>query len=241
MKKDKNIIDEAPVPDNGTDAPVSSDTKKKNKKQKIVLICVFLGFCIVGALSWFLLYGLPEKNSNPMFDPERLEEKDAIGMYGSTQSYIFYPIDHDLDIMTEKEYLDLDRNLYYTRGSETVAVTEDSYKYYSDDVLFFVEYFKLATAGEYEKYNALFTENYYESNEAYYSFTQQMIYDMHIEKLDEDNRDGTDYYTYNVSYRIHKNNGTFRNDIESDASKKLLYTLVEENGTILIDSINYYK
>lgn len=237
MKKDKTINDELPVPE--TEKTADNTDKKDNKKKKIAVIAALLSLCVIGGLSWFLLYGLPEKDQNPMFDKEKQEE--IIGMYGSTQTYLYYPIDYDLDIMSEKEYLDLDRNIYYTKGSETIALTPETLSLYPDDVVFFTSYFDLAIKGEYQKYNALFTENYYESNEPYYSFTQQMIYDIHIEKLAEGKAGDNDSYTYNVSYKIHRNNGTFRNDIDSDGSKTLCYTLVKVDGKILIDSINYYK
>ena len=99
----------------------------------------------------------------------------------------------------------------------------------------------ISIGGEYNEYNKLFTEEYYKSNEPYYSFTQQMIYDIRIERLSETVIDGEDVFYYNVSYKIHKNNGTFRNDIGSDGSKTLCFKLVNKNGTILIDSINYYQ
>lgn len=233
MKKINKIQSEMPVTDDSV-----TENKPKSKK-KVAIIAIIASLCVIGGLSWFLLYGLPEKEENPMFDPNKQEE--IIGMYGSTQTFLFYPIDHDLDVMTEKEYLDLDRNIYYTKGAETVALTVEDYDSYPEDVLFFIDYFDYAISGNYSEYNALFTENYYESNDPYYSFTQQMIYDIRIEKLSEDTKDGKDIFCYDVSYRIHKNNGTFRNDIDSDGSKTLFFTLVKENDKILIDSINYYK
>ena len=39
---------------------------------------------------------------------------------------------------------------------------------------------------------------------------------------------------------IHRNDGTFRNDIDSDASKTLYFELIEENGVVKIDRITYY-
>ncbi len=235
MKEKKIVVDESPV----LDTTENAVDKKDNKKKKIAILITVGCLILVGGISWFFLYALPEKDQNPMFDPEKQEE--IIGMYGSTQQHLYYPIDYDIDIMTEKEYLELDRNIYYKKGAETVALSVTDYDTYTDDVLFFIDYFDLATKGLYNEYNALFSENYYKSNEPYYSFTQQMIYDINIEKLGQESSDAKEYYYFNVSYRIHKNNGTFRNDIDSDGSKTLFFTLVEENGTILIDSINYYK
>ena len=235
--KDTNLnTSEAPVPA----AETANASTKNTKKKKIAIISVFLSLCILGAVSWVLLYlvDFSSTNKNPMFQSDKKGGID--GMYGNTQTYIFYPIDRDLDIMTDKDYLDLDRSLYYTKGAETYAIDKENVRDLTDDIKFFIKYFDLAIAGNYTSYNKLFTEKYYKSNEAYYSFTQQMIYDMHIEKLGEKAVDGKTEFYYDVSYKIHKNNGTFRNDIESDASKTLFFTLVETDSGILIDSIDYY-
>lgn len=232
--KKHSINNEIPEPEL-TSVTVNKNTSKKKK----AIIIAFATLCLIGIISFVVLYLIPEnKDTNPMFDSEKQEE--IIGMYGSTQTYLYYPIDHDLDVMTDKEYLGLDRSIYYTKGAETIALAEKDMGSYSDDVKFFVNYFDLAIKGNYEAYNALFTENYYESNEPYFSFTQQMIYDMHIEKLGEGTERGMSAYYYNVSYKIHRNNGTFRNDIGSDGYKTLYFTLVKEDAKILIDSIKYY-
>lgn len=238
MKKiKKDNIDESPILE---DADTKNESvEKSKKKKKVAVLSAFLVLCVLGAVSFVLLYCIPEKDVNPMFDSEKQDE--IIGMYGSTQSYIYYPIDHNLQVMNEREYLDLDRNIYYTKGAETIALTDEDFSNHTADVQFFKNYFNFAIMGEYESYNSLFTDNYYESNEPYYSFTQQMIYDIKIEKLGEGTVRGMDSYSYNVSYKIHKNNGTFRNDIGSDGSKTLNFTLVDQDGTILIDSIDYYK
>lgn len=234
MENKKQIIDETPELDT-----TPAEKKPATKKKKLAIIITFAALILVGGLSWFFLYGMPEKNINPMFSQDKQDE--IIGMYGSTQSYIYYPIDYDLDIMTEAEYLDLDRNIYYTENSETFSLNEYPLEEMDLDMQFFFKYFELAIDGDYNEYNKLFTEKYYESNEPYYSFTQQMIYDIRLERLGEKVVDGEDVFYYNVSYRIHKNNGTFRNDIGSDGAKTLCFTLVERDGKILIDAISYYK
>ena len=44
---------------------------------------------------------------------------------------------------------------------------------------------------------------------------------------------------YYVSYAIFDNDGTFRRDVASDASRVLIFTLVSEGGELKIDSIGY--
>lgn len=231
------VIDETPEIDT-TPAPEAESEKpprKKLSKKKTIILCSICGLLIAGTLSILFLYILNNPNVNPM-----LQKNGILGMYGNTKTYIHYPIDHNYDIMSDLEYLDLDRRLYLKLGSETIAVDEYPKEDMGEDVLFFVNYFDLAIAGDYNAYNKLFTDNYYKYNEPYSSFTMQMIYDMNVEKLGESTADGETVYYYNVSYKIHKNNGTFRNDIGSDGCKTLHFTLIKKDGKILIDSIKYY-
>ena len=238
MKINTNKDNELPILDTESDGEEKAFVDKSNKKKKVIIISVIAGLALLGILSWFFLYGMPSMNKNPMFSQEKQDE--IIGMYGSTKTYIYYPVDYELDIMTEPEYLDLDRNVYFTEGAETYSINDLPREDLDSDVIFFLNYFDLAIAGNYDAYNKLFTENYYKSNEPYYSFTQQMIYEIHLEKLGSETKGEQNIYYYDVSYKIHKNNGTFRNDIGCDGSKTLFFTLIEENGSILIDSINYY-
>lgn len=209
---------------------------KSNKNKKIAIVCVFLILCLFGSIGWYLIYAKPDMLNQTLQDIRT----HITGMYGCEQSYIYYPIDHDLDITTVKEYMELDRDIHYKNGSETIMITDANLEFYDKDVQFFKTYFDCAIRGDYEAYNALFTPHYYETNEPYYSFTQQMIYDIEIEKLSEAESTQGTVYAYNVSYKIYRNNGTFRNDIGSDGAKTLYFELLESDNTVLIDRITYY-
>ena len=122
-------------------------------------------------------------------------------------------------------------------------VLEDEMNDYNEAVRFFVEYFETVIAGDVDTYNSYFSDEYYKIYEPYSLFAPQMIYDIEVEQLSEKiNSDGTTDWTFNVKYKIYKNDGTFRNDIPSDASKTLYYELsADKNGNVLIDYITYYK
>lgn len=167
------------------------------------------------------------------------EEKMPTNMYSDElHSYIFYEPDYSLDVTTVDEYMERDRLLYFKNGAEEFGIDGDAEKY-GKDVLFFQKYFELVIGGKWEEYNGLFTDLYFETNKPKGRFAPQMIYDMRIEKLWE-KEDTDERLAYNVSYRIYKNNGTFRNDIDSDASKTLYFELVLEDGEYKIDRITYY-
>lgn len=214
--------------------PVREKAAKQAKKKKMII--GIAAVTLLGAVSWALL-------ENPqLFEPE--EETKATSMYSDEiKSYIFYPSNYTLDVTTDETYMGLDRYVYYKNGGETIAVTDENYAQYGKAVEFFGSYFETIIAGDTETYNTYFTDHYYESNEPYTLFAPQMLYDILIEQLSQtENPDGTVLYTFNVSYKIHRNDGTFRNDIDSDASKTLYFELIgDANGTIKIDRITYYR
>ncbi len=74
-------------------------------------------------------------------------------------------------------------------------------------------------------------------------FAPQMIYDIHIDQLSESTDSaGVTTWTFEVGYKIYRNDGTFRNDIPSDGSRPLIFTLIgDARGNVLIDSIERYR
>jgi hypothetical protein len=67
-------------------------------------------------------------------------------------------------------------------------------------------------------------------------FTMQMVYDISLRP--HANADGEKSYI--VNYKILKNNGTFRRDIGSDEGREYLFTLVEEQGKLVILEMGPY-
>lgn len=208
--------------------------KAKKAKKKKMLIGI-LAVTLLGAASW-LLTEHPE-----LF---KKEENKPTTMYSDElTTYLFYPIDYDLDITKDSVYMGLNRYIYYKNGGETIGITDGNYEKYGPAVQFFAIYFNTIINGSANAHNLLYTDNYYKTNEEYDSFPPQMLYDILIEQLAMvENSDKTVTYKFNVSYKIHKNTGTFRNDIDSDSSRTLYYELIEDrDGRVLIDRITYYK
>ena len=121
-------------------------------------------------------------------------------------------------------------------------VNENALGGYNAAVRFFVGYFDAVIRGDWETYNTFFTDRYYEAEEPHVRFAPQMIYNIEVEQLDETAKeDGTTKWTFNVGYMIYRNDGTFRNDIPSNAVKKLRFTLIEASDGVKIDAIDYYR
>ena len=64
----------------------------------------------------------------------------------------------------------------------------------------------------------------------------QRLYDIKIEKISSE----APNYIYMLEYKIHKNDGTFRRDIDSDAARPQYLVILEKNDVFLIDEIITY-
>lgn len=212
------------------DSRKPSPEEKKRKKRNLIIVLVM--FTLLGAISFILTEA-----------PQLFEKKDDSpkSMYSDRlHSYTFYPTDLNLDVTADAEYMEKDRQIYYKKGPVSVAVRPEELADYNDAVLFFVEYFATVIDGDTETYNRFFSENYYRTGKPYVEFAPQMLYDILIEELMEEKRqDGGNRWTFRVEYKIHRNDGTFRNDMESDAVRPLFYVLEgDPTGDVKIDAIS---
>ncbi|MBE6560772.1 MAG: hypothetical protein E7662_06575 [Ruminococcaceae bacterium] len=215
---------------NNRPTAASADVKKKK-----IRILIGIGvMAVLGILSYILLQHpdlfLPEKESGPssMYSDKLL-------------SYSFYPTDYDLDVSADEYYMGLDRYIHIQRGAENFAVTDGDYAAWGKPIEFFARYFGAAIAGDAEAYNALFTDAYYKSHEPYERFAPQMIYGIKLEEMSATESAAGDSYVYNVTYAIYRNDGSFRNDIDSNAFKTLIFYLVPDGNSLKIDAIDYYR
>lgn len=210
--------------------------KQKNKKRKNLLIAIAV-ITVLAAAGYVMTF-------HPELFEKKEEKKTVTSMYSDKiVSYSFYPSDYELDVTTVPEYMQLDRGVHYTDGNYTILVLDEEVGDYNKAVQFFVEYFKTIEKGDVDTYNTYFTDAYYETVEPYESFAPQMIYNINVQQLSETfGEDGTTTWTFNVSYMIYRNDGTFRNDIGSDAAKKLYYQLISDrDGNVKVNYITYYK
>lgn len=210
--------------------------EKKNRiktKKKIMLIWIS-AFVILAVASYVLIY-YPE-----IFD----KESGTVEVTGSNGFYdYFYEADYSLKLEEYEDYsdyLDLDRALYYKNGNQTVGISKSELASYPDVVRFFGEYFDAVIKGDTETYNSLFSDEYYKTHEEKENFTPQMVYNMMIEQLSVSAENGFNEYVFDVSYKIFENNGTFRDDIYSNASRTQRITVDDSEGDFRISSVKYY-
>ena len=214
---------------------LSAFTPEERARRKKNMLTAILIFTAIGLLSGVLL----------CFPDLFVYEPDAgrdIPMYSDKPlNYVFCEPDYDLIVEENEYYMGLDRSLHLKRGGETLSLTDEEIPGWGEAIVLFQKYFDAAIHADVETYNSLFTEAYYKSAEPFDTFAPQMIYGITVEELRKEDAPGGTRYLFNVTYAIHQNNGTFRNDIESDAYKTLLFLLAPESGELKIDAIDYYR
>lgn len=162
------------------------------------------------------------------------------------QTGVFSEIDFDADISLDEDYQKELLYITYTANEMlSTTITDENFEELDKNLVFFNEYFECLKAGDFERYDTFFTKSYFEENEhtdLSFGFTKQRIYDIYITRTSSGyEEDGNVYRTYEVKYKIMKNDGTFRNDIGSDEQRPQYITLVtNENGTF-IRRITYNK
>lgn len=206
------------------DADVAARHENMKKRRKIVKIILIV--CAVIVVLYLATLAL---------NPDELVDRIFHGDEGQAGEEIeFYPIDEDLDIFEDREYLEYDNRVFYydpDAGAEYSVEAEELTRH-DPYVRFFYHYFQTIIMGDAEAYAEHFVSDY--EGELPESFTMQMIYNIRIAPYYSEE---TGENTYLVEYRILKNNGTFRNDIGSKVSRPMLYTLRDVGGEYFIESI----
>lgn len=213
----------------------NENKNEKLNKQKRGIIIAFAAMLAVVVVAYVIVPGIAKL-------AEYIESRNDDGYKSDymddIKSLSFYPADYNENIFEDEEYMGLNRYLSYTKGSDTYTITDDDYSRYDITVGFFAEYFDSVINGEYETYNNYFTEEYFEENSNKTRFTPQKLYDINVKFKSTSTVDGATSYIYYVTYKIFENNGTFRNDIESDSERMLVYELyVYDDDTVLINYI----
>ena len=194
------------------------EQNKRLRKKMLWILSAVLGIIVLSIALVVIFYfvSLPPKTDE---DPrEKIE---------------FYP-PYTGDIFESEEYLAFDRNVYYFDGYVRRSVEEEYITRYDGTVQFLYRFLETMTHGDTEAYNACFTKNPNVSE-----FSQQMIYEAEIEYLsDTAEANGDRVYTYCLKYKIHRNDGTLRDDVGSDGVIPQYAVLrLKPDGRITIDML----
>ena len=198
------------------------------KKTLIIIIAVSIAaFVLCGALM-ALFENVAGQGTNggevETIDPWLLEETKP----------------EDFDIMEYQEYLLLDRTVYRNdkKSGIRVSVSPDEYDMYGEQFELVCLVLDSVIAGDAETYNSYMGNKELEK----ISFTQQQIYDIEISPYSTQiltSKEGISYteHVFEVRYKIHENNGTYRNTVDSDRTRPLYFVINDESGDVLVMDI----
>lgn len=211
-------------------AEENAKERADRKKRKIIKIILIFSAIVVVLSAVFSLFD-PENMVDAMFGKEQQTDGEKKDIY-------FYPLEDSENIFQNEEYAQYDRRLFLhdSATGSTYSIEEADLDTAEEDIIFFYNYFDTVIRGDANVYRTMFTDAYQRANELPTDFTMQMIYDITVTPLGDRIED----LTYKVEYKIYRNNGSFRDDVGSDAILPLCFTLAYEDGVLRINSVRRY-
>lgn len=208
---------------------INEKVKRKTDPKRMVKIIIasMIGVIALLALLIWLLNSLmgedTEYETLPPVDPSKLYETK----------------DENFDIMEYEEYLALDRSIYLNnKGSGVIqSVSEDDCDLHGEGFSILYRVIVAINEGDHVTYNHYMGKSALKKDE----FTQQQIYDIEVSPQSSGSvsEDGAAYeeFVFKVTYRIHENNGTYRNTIESDVSRPQYFIINNSTGEFKVMDI----
>ena len=113
---------------------------EKYIKKRNIVIFLTIGLAVF-ILTFFAIYLLGKENTN-----NRVPKYD----------FIFHEVDFDTDILSDPEYLALDRSVSLKLGNQTVTI-DDGYRSENGTIEFMLKYLNCIVAGDYNSYKNFFS------------------------------------------------------------------------------------
>lgn len=201
-------------------------------KRRILKIWI-ISLVAVAALALFFSSVLPK-----LLEREPVKNADLINLY----DYFYEPewVGSVEGREGYEEFSGFDRTVKFRDGNVTRGMTPENEGTFRAEELFFKEYFAALEAGDADAYNALFTASYRAEHGDKEKFTPQMIYDIEVERIAQTIIGNTSTYDFNVYYKIYRNDGTFRNDVYSDAVRGIRLVIDDTEGKFKISALKYF-
>ena len=219
-------------------AEQAREASRKLKRKMIIAIVCMVAFAIVAVILINLIESCEMGGSTS-------ETQGPSAQVPSERPHgNFFEPDYEYDIMQDAEYLEYNRRIYHCdeRSGLTEELTEKNMGNYGEAAAVLCDMINAVIAGNADAYNELFSDNYYAKHSPESPFTMQRLYDIKLTKVSESIVAGESgkytQYEYEVEYKIHRNDGTFRTDIGQDESKKQYFILSDSTSEeVLIDQI----
>lgn len=209
---------------------LDNNTSYKNNKRKLINTIIVIGIVLV-VLSLIAFLG-------------PIVYDKFVGSNEESEYIFFYPADYSVDPYADPKYMLQIRDVYFVEGNTGVLVTDETRDTIRNTASFFERYFKLAIEGKFEEFQELFDKSLYNGLKIPEKFTSQKIYDIDVEfyqEVSDSANEKVKYEYYIVRYKIMYNNGTFRDDVGSDETRPLMYTIKKQGDTSQIIGIEKIK
>ncbi len=203
--------------------------QSNRKKLKIAVLTVGIALVVLILLAVFLpmlLSALQKSN----------EESGAL------PDSAFYEPDYEKNIFEDEAYQKLDSSVLYMDFGTGETLTEQNYRTVGVASAFFYTYFQAIINGDAQTYRSLLTDTYIKEKNPPERFTMQMLYDISVNQIQRSaqteyqGKEVTAYY-FSVSYRIFRNDGTFRKDVGSNQSVTQYYELYAIDGAFFLHAV----
>ena len=204
----------------------TADLKVKLQKRKLkrIILILFAVSAIFLALS-IVLFNLPKERT------ESTDYTDAL------TNYEFYPVLQE-NIFVDPDYTEEMRTVNFedlTAGIKSYILTDENVSSFDPSVQFMYNYINFIINGDEVRFNACFSNAYYEKIYPKGDFTMQRLYDIKLYRVQEYSQDGYPVSVFKLEYKILKNDGTFRRDISSTSSRTKTIYVTGREGRLAID------
>jgi hypothetical protein len=212
--------------------------KLAQKKKKILLavVLIIVGVFLLLGVTLLILSGVRQ------FVWEKRVQEHVNPM---ERRYIHPDPDWDKNIFEDSQYMSLDRSVRHnSEGTVITAMTDENKELYSVPAQFMYDVVQIIINGDYEAYNALFADEYWEDGGEDFMFPMQALYKIEIQIIDMTETTAD----VKLSYTIYKNDGMFRPDLppnirtDEEAVRPIVYTLAENaRGELQILKTSVYS
>ncbi len=199
------------------------------RKRPIIIFLALISVILAVIVSVYIILFFISKNNRP-----------------STVGDVFlYEPDYNAEILTEENYLLLDRSVRYSDGVGNWQISTESDVYTTDTVqLFLIDYIQDLVSGDATSLQEKYSRKVIEKLNIPSRITQQRVYDILFTEMSrkEITEHGETYFKYEfkAEYKIQRNDGTFRRDLASDSIKGQYLTIEMRDDSILITQVVEY-
>lgn len=193
---------------------------KRSRKTKTLIVAIFAAALVI-AIACAIIPGFFGEESEEQYEtyppvhPSLLHDTKEEGF----------------DIMEYEEYLALNRQIMYVNGDSKTGITSKDAHEWGEDIKLAYDIIGYIIAGDVDAYNSSVSDKLEKE-----SFTQQQLYSISLSKAKVNPDDDYDY-AVRVEYKIHENNGSYRDNIEPDASRYQIYYMKKADGKLTVTDI----